>query len=116
MKSVEIARRIFALVLAVVPTALAATHYVDSACSLNGNGSTATCGATGPWSSMGNINCASLAAGDHVQLRGGTYSGVWQPTTACSGAATNPIVIENSGFRTRMARVFSHRIPENLRG
>ena len=75
--------------------ALAATHYVDSACSTGGNGSSTTCGTNGPWKDVANISCASLSPGDHVQIRGGTYNSTWQPATACSGAANNPIVIEN---------------------
>ncbi len=78
-----------------VTSALAVTHYVDSTCSTNGNGSSTTCGTSGPWKDLPNINCTSLAPGDHVQIRGGTYYSTWQPPTACSGAANNPIVIEN---------------------
>src|SRR4051812_33970773 len=76
-------------------SAIAATYYVDGSCATNGNGKSTTCGVNGPWKGIPNISCASLAAGDHVQIRGGIYYSTWQPATACSGAAGNPIVVEN---------------------
>jgi hypothetical protein len=50
------------------------TFYVDADCGVNGNGTTQTCGASGPWSSLRNAlevaQCSGMVDGDILALKG----------------------------------------------
>lgn len=50
------------------------TFYVDVTCGTNGDGTTATCGASGPWNSIKNAlqvaDCAGMASGDVLEIKG----------------------------------------------
>jgi hypothetical protein len=87
----------------------ATTWYVDNSCAVNGNGSSTSCGANGPWNSLPNVTCAGVSAGDHIQIRHGkgkyqeNSGGTWsmQPPPACNGTgaigSSNPnyVYLEN---------------------
>src|SRR5262249_54640563 len=88
-------------------SAVAATFYVNNSCAVNGNGTAATCaasgGGAGAWDSLGGAaNCTGMAPGDHLQMRAGTggykkgyYATLTPNATKCSGTANNPILLEN---------------------
>ena len=83
-------------------TASAANYYVDASCPSSGNGTSTVCGSTGPWKSLGNINCTGLTGGDVINLRAGTYGvsgsasyAVWTVPNNCKGVLGNPLVIQN---------------------
>lgn len=50
------------------------TFYIDASCGTNGNGTTATCGANGPWNSitaaMVTAGCAGMEPGDILEVKG----------------------------------------------
>lgn len=74
------------------------TYYVDNSCSTNGNGSTTTCGATGPFNSIANMQAKSggYAAGSYICLkRGQTYRETF--TLPSSGTSTSHIVLSAYG-------------------
>ena len=52
------------------------TYYVDASCGTNGNGTSTTCGANGPWNSLKyaleTVDCAGMVAGDVLEIRGMT--------------------------------------------
>jgi hypothetical protein len=52
--------------------ALAATFYVDGACGSSGDGTTQTCGGTGPFKTIGE-SISSMSAGNTILVKAGTY-------------------------------------------
>jgi hypothetical protein len=83
-------------------SAAATTRYVDTSCGTNGNGSTTTCGASGPWNALANMTCVGWAAGDILEIRGAVIRGAstfsqWGLPASCVGKGTlaNPIIIQN---------------------
>ncbi len=66
--------------------AFSATFYVDNTCSTNGNGTTQTCGASGPWNSIKNAmqtsDCSGMSAGDIMEIKGDT---AFDPTCQQTG-------------------------------
>ena len=86
-----------ALALALSTPALATTRYVDGSCATNGNGSSKTCGASGPWKNVINVSCSGFQPGDIIEVRGGTYAvDNWNVPTGCAGTASNPVIIQNA--------------------
>lgn len=73
--------RWWALILvALASPALAATYYVDGSCGSSGTGAGLTCGATGPFMTIGEgINAMSATGGDTLNIRGeqGGFDGVY---------------------------------------
>jgi hypothetical protein len=77
--------------------AWAATRYVNGSCATNGNGSSNTCGASGPWKNIINVSCSGFQPGDIIEIRGGTYAvDNWNVPTGCAGTASNPVIIQNA--------------------
>jgi hypothetical protein len=88
-----------ALFLVQVGVAVGKTVYVDNSCGQNGNGTTTTCGANGPYNIIDNAlaACGSLVGGDVINIRAGT--GVYRERAfhigSCRGSQGNPIIIQN---------------------
>jgi hypothetical protein len=65
----------------------ATTFYVDNKCGTNGNGTTATCGANGPWNSIKNAvqvaDCSGMTTGDILEINGDAVK-----DTTCENGAT----------------------------
>jgi hypothetical protein len=56
--------------------ASSATYYVDASCPSSGNGTTATCGANGPWRTLGEAASNVPNNANHtISVAAGTYSG-----------------------------------------
>ena len=92
------------------PTPGDGVFYVDSSCGTQGNGTTTTCGANGPWTgllyALETVDCAGMSAGDVIEVRGMTatpnqdnanwYSDYYAPVgtidvdSACSGISVRP--------------------------
>lgn len=76
------------LLLLIPSLAGAVTFYVDNTCSTNGNGTTETCGATGPWNTIRNAlqvaDCTGMQPGDILQINGDAVKDY-----TCHGAGTN---------------------------
>lgn len=71
--------------------------YIDSSCVTNGNGSSTTCGANGPWNSikyaMQTADCAGMSPGDILEIRGMTATpaaGNWYDDIFYAEAPTRP--------------------------
>lgn len=64
------------------------TFYVDASCGTNGNGTSTTCGATGPWNSLKNAlevaGCAGMAPSDILEVQGDATLDI-----TCEGASTD---------------------------
>lgn len=64
------------------------TFYVDASCGVNGNGTTVTCGATGPWNSLKaalqTAGCGTMEPGDILEVKGDASLDL-----TCEGAGTN---------------------------
>ncbi|MFA5961152.1 MAG: hypothetical protein WC848_00540 [Parcubacteria group bacterium] len=73
--------------------ASAATVYIDPTCGSSGNGTTITCGASGPFKTWAEV---SWVAGNTYSQKGGTtYYGT--VTVGASGTEGNPIIINSYG-------------------
>ncbi len=72
-----------------VPSAFAATFYVDNACAINGDGTSTTCGPNGPWNRLNKAkHCAGMRPGDTMEIRAGRgvyREGAWEPQASCQG-------------------------------
>src|SRR4030042_6282566 len=56
--------------------ALGASYYVDGSCSSSGNGTTPTCGASGPWKALAEAASGVPNNANHtISVKAGTYSG-----------------------------------------
>jgi hypothetical protein len=68
------AQLLLLLFLFLASTVNAATFYVNNKCGTNGNGTTTTCGASGPWNSIKNAvqvaDCAGMSPGDTLEIIG----------------------------------------------
>jgi len=77
-----------------LPDAFAAMFYVDNACTINGNGTSVTCGAKGPWNELRKAqHCEGMQPGDIMEIRAGKgiyNEGAWEPQATCRG-----IIIQN---------------------
>ena len=80
--------------------ALGSTYYVDNSCGTNGNGTTTTCGANGPFNRINNAfnsACTGSDAGKVIEIRAGT--GVYRERAAaagrCIGSVGNPAIVQN---------------------
>jgi hypothetical protein len=78
----------------------AANYYVNGACALNGNGTSAGCasaaGGTGAWNGFSGISAG--AGGDVIHIRGGTYSNeqdYYNFPAGVNGVAGNPLIVQN---------------------
>ncbi len=62
----------------------AANYYVDGSCASSGNGTTAVCGASGPWKTLAEANTA-VSTGNHtINIAAGTYNEQITDTTSGS--------------------------------
>ncbi len=74
LKNLAIFSIIFFGVLGIAKTSQAATYYVDGSCGSSGNGTTAVCGANGPWKTLAEAN-NSVTSGTHtINVAAGTYN------------------------------------------
>jgi hypothetical protein len=63
------------LVVLVLSThAFAATYYVNGSCGSSGNGTTATCGANGPWKTLAEASSAVTGGTHTINVAAGTYA------------------------------------------
>lgn len=85
--------------------ATAADKYVDNSCVTNGNGSTTTCGASGPFNDLQSALDTAAAddvfiirnngGGDYVTTSGSGYSSAVGFSVGASGTSGHPITIRN---------------------
>jgi len=71
----------------------AATYYIDPSCSINGNGSTTVCGASGPFNSWAKV---PWGAGNTYSQKGGTTAHE-QITVGASGSPGKVITLNSYG-------------------
>lgn len=76
-------------------TGSATTYYVDPTCGVNGDGTTTTCGARGPFNSWANVS--PWAAGNTYAGKGGDSETFTTYSIQASGTPGNPITITSYG-------------------
>ena len=87
----------------------AANYYVNGACALNGNGTSAGCasaaGGTGAWNGFSGISAG--AGGDVIHIRGGTYSNeqdYYNFPAGVNGVAGNPLIVRTTPAKTSLSK------------
>lgn len=76
----------------------ATTFYVDNSCGTDGDGTTAVCGATGPWNTLESAlvtnACAGMSAGDILDISGGEP--YYENENLSVPTACSDIIIQNT--------------------
>ncbi len=74
LKSIVVFSIILFGILLFTKISQAATYYVDGSCGSSGNGTTAVCGATGPWKTLNEAATGVPAGGNTINVAVGTYN------------------------------------------
>lgn len=105
---------IIALVFLFTAPAHAATQYVDTTCTNNGDGTAATCassaGAAGSFNKFSSITCSGFTgSGNIIEIAAGkqniTSGSQWNIPLACSGSGGQNIIQNVSGGITRVTGI-----------